>query len=74
MLTEIANIKFDDYTDVIPVFLTIIMMPLAYSIAEGLSFGFISYTLLKLITGRHRELHWIMYVVTAAFVINFIVG
>ncbi len=74
MLTEIKHISFDDYTDTIPVFLTIILMPLTYSIAEGLAFGFISYTLLKLFTGRHHELHWIMYLVSAAFIINFIIG
>lgn len=72
MLSEIKNIDFDDFTNVVPAFLTIIMMPLTYSIAEGLAFGFISYTLLKLVTGRKAELHWIMYFVSIAFIINFI--
>src|SRR5699024_4451532 len=71
MITEIANIKFDDYTNVIPVFLTIIMMPLAYSIATGLAFGFISYTALKVLTGRFREVHWIVYFISIAFLIHF---
>lgn len=74
MLTEIANIKFDDYTDVIPVFLTIIMMPLAYSIATGLAFGFISYTALKMMTGKFKDIHWIVYFISVAFIIHFIVG
>lgn len=74
MLSEIKHISFDDYTDVIPVFLTIILMPLTYSIAQGLAFGFISYTLLKLLTGKRNQLHWIMYFITIAFVIHFIVG
>lgn len=74
MLTEVANIKFDDYTDVIPVFLTIIMMPLAYSIATGLAFGFISYTALKMMTGRFKEIHWIVYFISIAFIIHFMVG
>lgn len=74
MLTEIKNISFDDFTDVVPVFLTIVLMPLAYSIATGLAFGFITYTLLKLFTGQAHKLHWIMYFVSAAFIINFIVG
>lgn len=74
MLTEITNIKFDDYTDVIPVFLTIIMMPLTYSIATGLAFGFISYTALKMMTGRFKEIHWIVYFITIAFIIHFMVG
>ncbi|SHF92525.1 NCS2 family permease [Ornithinibacillus halophilus] len=74
MITEITNIKFDDYTDVIPVFLTIILMPLTYSIATGLAFGFISYTVLKMLTGRFSEIHWIVYFISIAFVIHFLTG
>jgi adenine/guanine/hypoxanthine permease len=74
MLSEIKAISFEDFTDVIPVFLTIILMPLTFSIAQGLAFGFISYTLLKLLTGKTNQIHWIMYVVSAAFIINFIMG
>lgn len=74
MLTEISNIKFDDYTNVIPVFLTIILMPLTYSIATGLAFGFISYTALKMLTGRFKEIHWIVYFISVAFIIHFMLG
>jgi adenine/guanine/hypoxanthine permease len=74
MLSEIKNINFDDYTDVIPVFLTIVLMPLTFSIAQGLAFGFLSYTILKLATGKHKQLHWIMYLISIAFVIHFIIG
>jgi adenine/guanine/hypoxanthine permease len=74
MLSEIKHISFDDYTDVIPVFLTIILMPLTFSIAQGLAFGFLSYTILKLVTGKQHQLHWIMYLISIAFVIHFIVG
>lgn len=74
MLTEIANIKFDDYTNVIPVFLTIVMMPLTYSIATGLAFGFITYTALKMMTGKFKEIHWIVYFISVAFIIHFIMG
>lgn len=74
MLVEIKHISFDDFTDVIPVFLTIILMPLTYSIAEGLAFGFVSYTILKLLTGKGKQLHWIMYLVSIAFIINFIMA
>ncbi|GAB7389054.1 hypothetical protein BSNK01_28920 [Bacillaceae bacterium] len=72
MLNEIKHIQFDDLTDVIPVFLTIIMMPLTFSIAEGLAFGFISYTLLKVLTGRFKEVKPIVYFISAAFIINFV--
>ncbi|HLR68078.1 NCS2 family permease [Virgibacillus alimentarius] len=73
MLPEIKNIAFDDFTIVIPVMLTIIMMPLTFSIAEGLAFGFISYTLLKLGTGQMKQIHPVMYFVTAAFILHFII-
>lgn len=72
MLSEITHIRFDDFTDVIPVFLTIIMMPLTYSIAEGLAFGFISYTFLKILTGRFKEINLTICIITAAFIVNFI--
>ncbi|MCA1029840.1 NCS2 family permease [Bacillus timonensis] len=74
MLNEIKNIDFSDFTDVIPVFLTILLMPLTFSIAQGLAFGFISYTALKLLTGKHKQVHWIMYFISIAFIINFIMG
>lgn len=70
MLTEIRNINFDDLTDLVPAFLTIILMPLTYSIAEGLCFGFLSYTFIKLFTGRHKEIHWMLYFISAAFIVN----
>jgi adenine/guanine/hypoxanthine permease len=71
MLSEIRHIRFVDYTDVIPAFLTMFMMPLTFSIAEGLAFGFVSYTLLKVLTGKAKQVHWITYLISAAFVINF---
>lgn len=72
MLPEIKNIDFSDFTTVVPVLLTIIMMPLTFSIAEGLAFGFVSYTLLKLGTGKFNEIHPIMYFISIAFIIHFL--
>ncbi|OYD09080.1 NCS2 family permease [Paludifilum halophilum] len=72
MMSEIQHVSFDDFTETVPAFLTIIMMPLTFSIAEGLAFGFISYTLLKLLTGKAKGMHWAMYPISAAFIINFI--
>ncbi|MEW4285252.1 NCS2 family permease [Priestia koreensis] len=71
MLSDIRNINFDDFTEFVPAFLTVLLMPLTFSIAEGLAFGFISYTLLKVLTGRYREVHWMMYIISVAFIINF---
>lgn len=71
MISEIRNISFDDFTTVVPVFLTIILMPLTFSIAEGLAFGFVSFTLLKLLTRKRDELHWMMYIISLAFALHF---
>ncbi|MDL2267524.1 NCS2 family permease [Desulfovibrio sp. OttesenSCG-928-G15] len=70
MMMEVSHISFDDITDCIPAFLTIIMMPLTYSIANGFAFGFISYTLLKLCSGRIKEVNWVMVVISLVFMIN----
>jgi AGZA family xanthine/uracil permease-like MFS transporter len=72
MLSEIKNLSFDDFTDTIPAFLTIILMPLTSSIAEGLAFGFVSYTVLKTLTGKYKEMNLFLYLITAAFIINFL--
>lgn len=70
MLSPVKNIDLDDYSEAIPAFLTIIIMPLSYSIAEGIVFGMLSYVLLKLFTGRHREISVIMYVIAALFILK----
>ncbi len=54
MMSPIKEINLEDYTEAIPAFLTIIMMPFAYSIAEGIVFGMVSYVLLKFITGKRK--------------------
>jgi len=70
MISPVKNINLDDYTEAIPAFLTIIIMPLSYSIAEGIVFGMLSYVLLKLFTGRHREISVVMYVIAALFILK----
>ncbi|MED3864973.1 NCS2 family permease [Priestia megaterium] len=72
MLTEIKNIPLDEITDAVPAFCTIILMPLTFSIGEGLALGFSSYTFVKLLAGKAKEIHWIMYIISAAFIINFV--
>lgn len=72
MLTEIKNIPLDEITDAVPAFCTIILMPLTFSIGEGLALGFLCYTFVKLLAGRAKEIHWIMYMISAAFIINFV--
>ncbi len=72
MLSPILKCDFDDITESVPVFLTVIMMPLAYSIAEGIAFGIVSFVMLKLLSGRGREVEWISYLLAVLFTLKFI--
>nr|VFJ97172.1 MAG: putative MFS transporter, AGZA family, xanthine/uracil permease [Candidatus Kentron sp. LFY] len=73
MLSPIQNIDLTDFTESIPVFLTILIIPLTYSIAEGIAFGILSFVLLKLLTGRGKEVSLVMYVLALIFVVRFFV-
>ena len=72
MMSPILKIDLEDFTEAIPAFLTIIMMPLAYSIAEGIAFGVASYMILKFVTGRAKEVSMVTYIVGIIFVLRFI--
>ena len=74
MMGAVVNINFEDYTEAIPAFLTIVAMPLAYSISEGIAIGFISWTLINLICGKAKEkkISILMYVLTILFVCKYI--
>ena len=71
MIGHAREINWDDPLVALPAFLTIITIPLTFSIANGLAFGFISYTLLKLLRGKGGDLHWLVYVLTALFIARF---
>lgn len=71
MVRELTEVDFDDVTESAPAVLTAIAMPFTYSIANGLAFGFVSYAVLKLLTGRAREVHAATWIVAALFVIRF---
>jgi AGZA family xanthine/uracil permease-like MFS transporter len=73
MISPIMKIDLDDFTEAIPAFFTIIMMPLTYSIAEGIVFGMLSFVILKLLTGRYKEIKPIMYIIAILFLIKFYV-
>lgn len=68
MMSPIKEIDLDDFTEAIPAFLTIVMMPFAYSIAEGIVFGMVSYVILKLISGKQKDISPIMYVLAVLFI------
>lgn len=71
MMSPIKEIEFSEYSEAIPAFFTIIMMPLSYSIAEGIVFGMTSYVLLKLLSGKHKEISVVMYVLAVLFILKF---
>ena len=73
MMSPILKIDFDNYTESIPAFITIIVMPLTYSIAEGIVFGMLSYVLLKLLTGKVKDITWVMVVLAILFVLKFFI-
>ena len=72
MLAGIGMIEWDEPRVAIPAFLTIITIPLTYSIATGLSFGLISFAALEIATGRGRRQHWMMYLLAVLFLLRFI--
>lgn len=73
MIREFATIPWEDITQAAPAVLTAIMMPFTYSIANGLAFGFISYAVIKTCTGKWREVHMATWVISALFILRFIV-
>jgi AGZA family xanthine/uracil permease-like MFS transporter len=72
MLKNVVKIKWDDYTEAIPCFLTLTTMAFTFSITEGIAFGFISYSLLKLFSRRFNEVHWMINLFAFLFVLRYI--
>ncbi|NKJ09928.1 NCS2 family permease [Rhizobium sp. SG741] len=71
MMRELTEIEWDDLTEAAPAALTALAMPFTYSIANGLAFGFISYVVLKVCTGRWNTLHLATQIVAALFIVRF---
>jgi len=74
MMTQIAGISWRKLEIAIPAFLTIILMPFTYSITVGMGAGFVSYVVLKAATGKVKEIHVLMWIVSALFVVYFALG
>ena len=70
MLGSITRINFNDLTEGAPAFFTITMMPFTTSIAEGIAGGIITYVVLKLATGRYKEIKPVMYILAVLFIIR----
>ena len=71
MATSLKEIEWKNFDDAVPAFFTMLMMPLTFSIATGISVGFIVYPLLKVFAGKAKEVHPIMYVLGVLFIIRF---
>ena len=71
MMSPIKNIDLEDFTEAIPAFLTIIMMPFMFSISEGIVFGIVSYVLLKMITGKGKDISWVTTAVAVIFILKY---
>ena len=72
MLRELVDLDWDETTDAVPAVVTALAMPLTYSIANGLAFGFISYAALKLLTGQWRSVHPMSWIIGAVFLFRFV--
>ncbi len=73
MAESIGKIKWEELDEAIPAFFTAVVMPFAYSITTGIGVGFIFYCLTKIFTKKAKEVHPIMYIVTAIFILNYLI-
>ena len=72
MLRDLTELDWDDTTEVIPAAVTALVMPFTYSIANGLAFGFITYAVLKLFTGKAKEVHKMVWAIGSLFLFKFV--
>lgn len=72
MLQNVQNINLKDFSEGFPAFLIIAIIPLSYSIVDGIAFGFVAYPLLKLALGKRREVPALMYVISGLFLLNLV--
>lgn len=71
MAGAVSGINFEDFTEALPAFLTLLFMPLAFSIADGIAIGFLSYPVVKAVAGKYREVHWFVYILAVIAFIHF---
>ncbi|MFV3014012.1 NCS2 family permease [Clostridium botulinum] len=73
MMSPIKEIELDDFTEAIPAFLTIIMMPLSYSISDGIVFGVVSYIVIKTLTGKVKDVSLTTFIIGILFILKFFI-
>ncbi|MDQ1607127.1 MAG: adenine/guanine/hypoxanthine permease, partial [Microbacteriaceae bacterium] len=74
MMAQIKDIVWTDFSVSLPVFLTVIVMPLTYSIANGIGAGFISWVVLRSLSGKAKGISWLLWVCAAGFLVYFARG
>jgi AGZA family xanthine/uracil permease-like MFS transporter len=74
MISQVVKVDWDDLEEGLPAFLTMALMPFTFSITIGIGAGFIMYVVLKLVRGKAKQVHPLMYVVAALFVVYFVQG
>jgi AGZA family xanthine/uracil permease-like MFS transporter len=74
MMQQVRGIDWDDLEIALPAFLTIVLMPFTYSISAGIGAGFLAYVLIKVVRGKPRDVHPLMWVVAAMFVLYFAIS
>ncbi len=72
MLNSVLKINFDDYSESIPAFLTMVLMPFTYSIAQGIIFGILGYILIKLVAGKAKDISIAVYIIAAIFIVKIV--
>ena len=72
MTQSIAHIEWSDFSEAVPAFITMLATPLTFSIATGLSLGLISYTVVKIASGKRRELNLLVWVLTVLFLLRYV--
>ena len=72
MASSVLDIDFNDFTEGFPAFMTFVIMPFTYSIANGIAAGIISYVLLKVATGKWKTVHWMMYLLFVLVISRYI--
>jgi len=71
MCAAVARVKWDDFTEAAPAFLTLICTPLTFSIATGLSIGLLSFTSIKLLSGRRKEISPLIWILSLLFLLRY---
>jgi AGZA family xanthine/uracil permease-like MFS transporter len=71
MFRGIVKIRWDDPAEALPSFITILIMPLTFSITDGIAFGFIVYSILSIVRGGLRETHWLVHVISGLFILRY---